>query len=200
MWICTLLIAVLQYSSFSLLLNRDKHAADNHLECLRTCCDPVSRTTIESLHDAEWNKESFFDIFISIKGGTLTSANFPGGTVTGLEKEYGIEEDQGCGHRSRYVIYSKQEHESNWFQIPGAYGLAATKNLLEEGFDVVGFERNQYVGGTWKATSDVTKTSVLPCKFLQRRQVNAYILSYDFQHIQAKSKIAQVISQSQNCG
>lgn len=36
----------------------------------------------------------------------------------------------------------------------GAGGLVAIKNLLEEGFDVVGFDQNDYVGGLWHYTSD----------------------------------------------
>ncbi|KAB5536172.1 flavin monooxygenase-like protein [Coniochaeta sp. 2T2.1] len=31
----------------------------------------------------------------------------------------------------------------------GALGLVALKNLLEEGFDAVGFDKNDYVGGLW---------------------------------------------------
>jgi dimethylaniline monooxygenase (N-oxide forming) len=39
-------------------------------------------------------------------------------------------------------------------------GLVATKNLVEAGFDVTGFERNTYVGGLWHYT-DKDQTSVL---------------------------------------
>jgi dimethylaniline monooxygenase (N-oxide forming) len=42
----------------------------------------------------------------------------------------------------------------------GAAGLAALKNLTEEGFKVTGYDRNPYVGGLWKYTED-DKTSVL---------------------------------------
>jgi dimethylaniline monooxygenase (N-oxide forming) len=31
----------------------------------------------------------------------------------------------------------------------GALGLVTLKNLREEGFDAVGFDRNDYVGGLW---------------------------------------------------
>ena len=34
-------------------------------------------------------------------------------------------------------------------EILGAIGLVAMKNLLEEGFDVTGFDRNQFLGGLW---------------------------------------------------
>lgn len=44
--------------------------------------------------------------------------------------------------------------------VVGAIGLVAVKNLLEEGFDVTGFDSNAYVGGLWRFTED-DKTSVL---------------------------------------
>ncbi|KAK4541769.1 hypothetical protein LTR36_007478 [Oleoguttula mirabilis] len=44
----------------------------------------------------------------------------------------------------------------------GALGLVATKNFLEEGFDVTTFERNAYVGGLWHHTKDTTQTSAHP--------------------------------------
>ncbi|KAH7157356.1 flavin monooxygenase-like protein [Dactylonectria estremocensis] len=43
----------------------------------------------------------------------------------------------------------------------GVLGLVAVKNLVEEGFNVTGFDRNDYVGGLWHYT-DEDKTSVLP--------------------------------------
>lgn len=43
----------------------------------------------------------------------------------------------------------------------GPAGLVALKNLLEEGFDATGFDRNPYVGGLWQYTEE-DKTSVLP--------------------------------------
>ncbi|KAM0271311.1 hypothetical protein ACHAPA_002918 [Fusarium lateritium] len=43
----------------------------------------------------------------------------------------------------------------------GVMGLVAVKNLTEEGFDVTGFDRNDYVGGLWHYTDKGT-TSVLP--------------------------------------
>lgn len=46
----------------------------------------------------------------------------------------------------------------------GVLGLVATKNLVEEGFEVTGFERNAYVGGLWHYT-DEDQTSVLPSEF-----------------------------------
>jgi dimethylaniline monooxygenase (N-oxide forming) len=32
----------------------------------------------------------------------------------------------------------------------GALGLVAMKNMIEEGFNVTGFDRNPYVGGLWQ--------------------------------------------------
>ncbi|KAF2105020.1 FAD/NAD(P)-binding domain-containing protein [Rhizodiscina lignyota] len=42
----------------------------------------------------------------------------------------------------------------------GACGLVTLKNLLEAGFDAVGFERNDYMGGLWKFSPE-NKTTVL---------------------------------------
>jgi dimethylaniline monooxygenase (N-oxide forming) len=42
----------------------------------------------------------------------------------------------------------------------GACGLVTLKNLLEAGFDAVGYDRNEYVGGLWKF-SEEDKTTVL---------------------------------------
>ncbi|WRT66040.1 uncharacterized protein IL334_002992 [Kwoniella shivajii] len=43
----------------------------------------------------------------------------------------------------------------------GISGLASLKNLLEQGFDVVGLERNDYIGGIWEWTDNTKQTSVL---------------------------------------
>ncbi|KAK6353456.1 hypothetical protein TWF696_005420 [Orbilia brochopaga] len=43
----------------------------------------------------------------------------------------------------------------------GSAGVAAVKNLREQGFDAVGFERNDYVGGLWQYTANENITSVL---------------------------------------
>ncbi|KAF4439181.1 flavin depend monooxygenase that catalyses the oxidation of rubrofusarin to 9-hydroxyrubrofusarin [Fusarium austroafricanum] len=43
----------------------------------------------------------------------------------------------------------------------GVMGLVAVKNMIEEGFDVTGFERSGYVGGLWHFTEQ-DRTSVLP--------------------------------------
>ena len=46
----------------------------------------------------------------------------------------------------------------------GAMGIVGVKNLLEEGFDVTGFERSGYVGGLWHFTEDEDTLSVLESK------------------------------------
>ena len=43
----------------------------------------------------------------------------------------------------------------------GLAGVTALKNLLEEGFEAVGFEQNERVGGLWNHSTDVTQTTVL---------------------------------------
>lgn len=48
----------------------------------------------------------------------------------------------------------------------GAMGIVAVKNLVEEGFDVTGFERSPYVGGLWHFTEDKDTLSVLECECL----------------------------------
>ncbi|CAI4213413.1 unnamed protein product [Parascedosporium putredinis] len=45
----------------------------------------------------------------------------------------------------------------------GALGLVTVKNLLEEGFDVTGFDSNEYVGGLWHYVAK-DSTSVLKSK------------------------------------
>lgn len=54
-----------------------------------------------------------------------------------------------------------------WLDIdfPGAYGIVTVKNMLEVGFDVVAYDRNDYIGGLWTVTTDPSKTSVLPSEF-----------------------------------
>lgn len=66
--------------------------------------------------------------------------------------------------------------------MTGVLGLVAVKNLREEGFQVTGFDRNDYVGGLWKYTEE-DKTSVLPC--------NASSLFYD---TSADIKLATIIN------
>jgi hypothetical protein len=46
----------------------------------------------------------------------------------------------------------------------GPSGLAALKNLREEGFSVTVFEKRASVGGVWAYTDDVDTTTALPCE------------------------------------
>jgi dimethylaniline monooxygenase (N-oxide forming) len=43
-------------------------------------------------------------------------------------------------------------------------GIVAVKNLIEEGFDVVGFERSSYIGGLWRFTEDEDTLSIIECE------------------------------------
>lgn len=47
----------------------------------------------------------------------------------------------------------------------GALGLVAMKNLLEEGFDVTGFDKNGYLGGLWRY-NEKPQISVLKSRYL----------------------------------
>jgi dimethylaniline monooxygenase (N-oxide forming) len=40
-------------------------------------------------------------------------------------------------------------------------GVTAVKNLAEQGFDVVGYERNNHIGGLWHYHEDPSQTKVL---------------------------------------
>jgi dimethylaniline monooxygenase (N-oxide forming) len=51
----------------------------------------------------------------------------------------------------------------------GAIGLVTMKNLLEEGFDVTGFDRNDYLGGLWHY-DERARISVLESKLSTRLQ------------------------------
>ncbi|KAK5952846.1 hypothetical protein OHC33_005965 [Knufia fluminis] len=42
----------------------------------------------------------------------------------------------------------------------GAQGLVTVKNLLEEGYDVTGFDRNEYVGGVWHYAAEHNVTAL----------------------------------------
>lgn len=53
------------------------------------------------------------------------------------------ETDRGCGPPGSVAIIGA-----------GPLGLMALKNLLEAGFDAVGFECRSYVGGLWKYSND----------------------------------------------
>jgi dimethylaniline monooxygenase (N-oxide forming) len=48
--------------------------------------------------------------------------------------------------------------------LAGPSGLAALKNLREEGFSATVFEKRASVGGVWAYTDDVDTTTALPCE------------------------------------
>jgi len=52
-------------------------------------------------------------------------------------------------------------HETKPADKTRPQGVTCVKVLLEAGFDVTGFERNQYVGGLWKWSRDEGQTTVL---------------------------------------
>ena len=43
----------------------------------------------------------------------------------------------------------------------GISGVTAVKNLIEQGFEVTGFERNDYIGGLWQKNLDPSQTTAL---------------------------------------
>lgn len=78
----------------------------------------------------------------------------------------------------------------------GALGLVATRNLIEEGFEVTTFERNSYVGGLWHANQDPDITSALVGTVSNgSKQVSAFS---DFPMPDCESCKSGVISSSTN--
>lgn len=63
----------------------------------------------------------------------------------------------------------------------GVLGLVAVKNLTEEGFNVTGFDRNDYVGGLWHYT-DEDKTSVLPTTVINISKERGCFTDFPFPH------------------
>lgn len=61
----------------------------------------------------------------------------------------------------------------------GAQGLVAVKNLLEEGFDVTGFEKNDFVGGIWHYSAE-TRVSVLPTTIVNSSKRRACFTDFPF--------------------
>lgn len=56
----------------------------------------------------------------------------------------------------------------------GGMGLVTVKNLLEEGFDVTGFDGNAYLGGLWHFTEDEDTLSVLESECLEDGDTTIY--------------------------
>lgn len=61
----------------------------------------------------------------------------------------------------------------------GGMGIAAVKNMVEEGFDVTGFEKCSYYGGLWHFTEDKQTLSVLECKNLRHFGWKISVLNAD---------------------
>ncbi|XWW94188.1 hypothetical protein V2A60_002130 [Cordyceps javanica] len=61
----------------------------------------------------------------------------------------------------------------------GAVGLVTVKNLVEEGFDVTGFESNDYIGGVWHYTED-NQTSVLESTIVNISKERGCFTDYEF--------------------
>ena len=43
----------------------------------------------------------------------------------------------------------------------GVSGITAVKNLVDQGFDVTGYERNDFIGGLWQFNEDPEQTTAL---------------------------------------
>lgn len=56
-----------------------------------------------------------------------------------------------------YYEFSKTERADT----TGVTGLAAVKNLVEQGFEVEALERSQHIGGLWRYNEDKNLLSVL---------------------------------------
>ena len=61
----------------------------------------------------------------------------------------------------------------------GAQGLVAVKNLIEQGFEVTGFERNDYIGGTWHYSAE-HHVSALPTTVVNISRERACFTDFAF--------------------
>ncbi|KAK0328969.1 hypothetical protein LTR82_000903 [Friedmanniomyces endolithicus] len=61
----------------------------------------------------------------------------------------------------------------------GAYGLATLKNLVEEGFNATGIDRNFYVGGIWHTTAEA-RLSTLPTTVVNVSRERACFTDFPF--------------------
>ena len=69
------------------------------------------------------------------------------------------------------VAHQNRRDRSGWVEVSasgqpsdpsiGLSGLAALRNLLEQGFDVTAYERNVDLGGLWRWRDDKSQTTVL---------------------------------------
>lgn len=73
--------------------------------------------------------------------------------------------EASCGRAwAWYASMSWSSIQRIGWLLLGLTGVGTLKNLVEEGFDAVGFERNEYVGGLWKWSPDETQTTAVKCK------------------------------------
>ncbi|KAJ9655936.1 hypothetical protein H2198_005284 [Neophaeococcomyces mojaviensis] len=61
----------------------------------------------------------------------------------------------------------------------GAQGLVAVKNMLEEGYNVTGFDRNDYIGGIWHYCAE-QRISVLPSTVVNVSRERACFTDFPF--------------------
>ena len=66
---------------------------------------------------------------------------------------------QGRSPRSWYVL--RCVAASLLTSRAGISGIAAVRNLREAGFDVIGFDQNEYIGGLWQWNENPKLTTVL---------------------------------------
>ncbi|OAR02162.1 hypothetical protein LLEC1_03500, partial [Akanthomyces lecanii] len=62
----------------------------------------------------------------------------------------------------------------------GAVGLVTAKNLVEEGFDVTGFESHNYIGGVWHYSEEENQTSVLKSTIVNISKERGCFTDYEF--------------------
>lgn len=79
--------------------------------------------------------------------------------------------------RRRYGPCRKCGFVANSAPQIGPIGLAALKNLREEGFEATIFEKASTIGGVWKFNPDHTVTSVLESE-LGSRQIKILHTAY----------------------
>src|SRR4051794_14029900 len=61
----------------------------------------------------------------------------------------------------------------------GPAGLVALKNLRDEGFNAIGFDRNNYIGGLWQYSTN-NQTSVLETTVVNISKERACFTDYPF--------------------
>ncbi|KAI4156402.1 MAG: hypothetical protein LQ340_000285 [Diploschistes diacapsis] len=81
----------------------------------------------------------------------------------------GMEQKADEGIYTRYpMLQSPPEGNPNNHELNGLDGVTMVEDLVEQGFDTVGFERNEYIGGLWRYSTDTNQMTVLKSKSLQQ--------------------------------